>query len=277
MQRMEPATLVTAGFFAGLVIVGALLFLDARARSAAKLEAAAKLDTAKSGASAVSGASAAAETALAEADAVEAARAPAVSRAEARSALLGRADRDSWIRQCVATLGCKQWQTDAIIGGAPAAERPHALRVSNAAVAEDTARRQGVDRSTPSIAAVRLISDMVAQDDMGLSMLDMIPATTMAVARTHPDLARGKILTASGTIIDIHQAGELVEGSLTVGNKGVLRFVTSMSTSGLQAGKTSTFKGVFVQQYASTDPAAGQAESLLAVGAFDIPENQPVR
>jgi hypothetical protein len=191
----------------------------------------------------------------------------------ATSAGLSTDRRLEWVRQCVEKLGCKQWQVDAIIEGAPATERPRALRVSMAAAAEDIAK-QASDGETLSAAQGGVIAGMIARDDMGMPLLDAMVSGSLAEAKKDPASSRGKAMRVSGRIIEIRKSGELFDGAMATDGGTIVHFDTMMSTDGIFEGSYASFRGVFIQEYAYANVSGGQTRSLLLVGAFDIPANR---
>ena len=251
---------------------------DAEAEEEARLRSCPELKTwaeCNARLSAVAAASASAATVAAAA----AEKAAVASRAKSRVATIGTSAgldsgrRVEWVRQCVQKLGCKQWQIDAIIEGAPVAERPQLLRVSMAAAAEDIAK-QASDGTTLSVAQAGTIAGMLGRDDVGMGMLDALPGSSLAEAKKDPVATRGKVLRVAGRILEIRKSNDLFEGALVTDNGSIVRFATMLSTVNLYEDSYATFRGVFVQEYDYPNVAGGQTRSTYLVGGFEIPENR---
>jgi hypothetical protein len=104
-------------------------------------------------------------------------------------------------------------------------------------------------------------------------MLELLPATSIAAAMKDPDAARGSVLKASGTIVEIRTEAGVTSGSLATGGMTMIWFVTGMSTKDVYAQSWASFIGVFVPEYDYENVSGGQTKSLLLAGAFDLPEN----
>lgn len=190
------------------------------------------------------------------------------------SSKVTRAERDSLIWQCVQATQCPQWKLDAVIAGAPSGpERTHASLVSFAATADHLARTQGKDGSEISTVPAGLIAGLVARPDHGLKLLDVMSTTTVQEAKKDPDSVRGRVLKVAGTVLEIHQSGELTDGAISTGSSFV-RFVTAMPSDGIYENQWATFKGVFLQQFEYPNVSGGTTQTVLVVGAFDTPANR---
>lgn len=212
-------------------------------------------------------------TAAGSAEAAEHSRLQGRAKTIASSAAMPSETRDAWVRQCVQKLGCKQWQVDAIIEGAPPSDQPRLTRISMAAAAEDLAKAAS-DGTQLSVAQAGPIAGLLARADVGLAALDLMSPTSLAEAKKDPAGARGKVLRVSGRIIEIRKTGDLFEGALATDNGSIVRFATMLSTAKLFEDSYATFRGVFVQEYDYPNVSGGQTRSLYLVGGFDIPENR---
>lgn len=199
----------------------------------------------------------------------------AIDAARAKSGSLDRKERGRWLHDCVMTLDCEQSQIDAILDGAPdARERAHAERAWRAADVEKCAREHGEDGTTMAIVPAGLIAGVVSRDTMRLAMLELVPKATVAEARRKPSSVRGRAITASGTIIEMHQMAELTEGAMLTGDMKIVRFVTTSPVGELDEDSWAKFTGVFVQNYSYANVSGGETQSVLLAGAFDIAQNR---
>jgi len=215
------------------------------------------------------------EAAAAAASAAARQREADIASAKAQSAAMGRARRDTWIRQCMENPKCGKWQRDAIIEGAPAgAERDHANLVRAAADASITARQYGKDGPELSMVPAGLIAGLVARERVGFALFPRMAKTSVAEAKKDPATARGRVIQVSGNVVEIHQSGELSEGALVTGDMDVIRFVTAMSTKNIYERSWASFTGVFIQNFSYVNVGGGETQSVLLSGAFDTPENR---
>jgi hypothetical protein len=105
---------------------------------------------------------------------------------------------------------------------------------------------------------------------VGPKVLDALPKTSLAEAAKDPDSARGSVIRASGTVIEIRKVtGTLFQGSLASDDGAhIVYFVTSMPTTGVYANSWAVFRGAFVQEYDYANVSGGETRSLLLVGGF---------
>lgn len=198
-----------------------------------------------------------------------------VATVTSKSAGMSRDARDAWIAQCVTS--CPDWQMDAVLAGAPEGkERRHAELAAAAASVRNEARK-ATDGESLSLPVVRQVSGIVGGANGGLSMLDTLPKSSIAEAKKDPAQVRGKVIRASGNIVEIRTTNGIAEGSIATDNLSIVRFVTPLATDNLFQDSWATFEGAFVQEYDFANVSGGQTKSVLLVGAFDIPPNRATR
>jgi hypothetical protein len=177
------------------------------------------------------------------------------------------AQREAYLR----IGGHTQDAVDGCIDGAPVSERAGLELVSYATAAEELAKTasDGSELSVQAIAGISRIMQLV-----GLPMVDKCKKTTMGEAKKDPGAERGKALSVTGRVIEIHGNGGLFDGGIATDGVTIVHFETPMSTRGIVEGSYVTFRGVFVQEYAYKNVTNGQTRSVALVGAFDLPENR---
>lgn len=177
------------------------------------------------------------------------------------------AQREAYLR----IGGHTQDAVDGCIDGAPVGERAGLELVSYATAAEELAKTasDGSELSVQAIAGISRILQLV-----GLPMVDKCKKTTMGEAKKDPGAERGKVLSVTGRVIEIHGNGGLFDGGLATDGGTIVHFETPLSTRGIVEGSYVTFRGVFVQEYAYKNVTNGQTRSVALVGAFDLPENR---
>jgi hypothetical protein len=206
------------------------------------------------------------ESEQAEAAASTARHEAELAQRRAEYAKVAPAQREQGVRDCVNRDGCKQDVVDMIIASAPTPKERERLELVSFAVSAEKIAKLGQDGTEMTATPIAFVSKVVL-DHPGV--LNVMPKATPGEARKDTDSARGKVVSVSGTVVDIHKSGQLFTGTFVRDEGSAVYFVTPLPTAGIEDGSWATFKGVFVQEYAYANVSGGQTRSLLLVGGFN--------
>lgn len=104
------------------------------------------------------------------------------------------------------------------------------------------------------------------------------PKTRPALVMKDSDNERGKLICASGQIVEIKAENALstkiFEGEVADEDQGaVYRFVAVKSTGELVQGDPATFCGIVIGRFDYSNSDGGVAHAIQLVGMFKLPEN----
>ncbi|MGE5786128.1 MAG: hypothetical protein ACM3ZE_16135 [Myxococcales bacterium] len=127
--------------------------------------------------------------------------------------------------------------------------------------------KQATDGTELSAAVVdKATEPLLANGKAGLRHL---PTCTRGAAMKDPASSRGKIVTASGQVVQIQRDGPVFVGTLMSDGLKAIYFVTPFETDKIEEGSYATFRGLFVQQFYYANAMGGQTEAAALLGAFD--------
>lgn len=199
------------------------------------------------------------------------------ARALAAAAASASANRVAWANR-YASMGPDERKANAIVCGATLCptstellgsakdekERTTLLHAMGAGRVQAAAQR-GRDGSTPSPAVITTASDLSAE---GAEVLSLLPKTSYGQAKKATDDERGKVLPASGNVIQIKSSGGVEEGIIMLDGGGLVYFVSPFRSK-VTEGQWASFRGVVVQEYDYENAMHGSSSSILVVGKFD--------
>jgi hypothetical protein len=176
------------------------------------------------------------------------------------------------VQQCIMKGdACHNGTLDGILAsGKTDKERAHLVDVENSALIQHAASA-GDDGSSISAAALTT-ADALARAGSAKA-LSTIPTTTYAAAIKDSEKERGKVINASGNVVEIQAdrstGATLYQGAIMTDSGSVVRFICPLSTDGIVENSWVRFRGVFVQEYDYPNVAGGETKSVLLVGAFN--------
>lgn len=114
-------------------------------------------------------------------------------------------------------------------------------------------------------------------DHMKWSELQGLPKTKAGLVMKDSDQQRGKLICASGELIEIASEKEddkkFYEGGLQDDDDNIYRFIAVKSTGGLVENSHATLCGVVIGRQDYADSVGGEAHAVFLVGMFQLPEN----
>ena len=172
------------------------------------------------------------------------------------------AAREAALRSCVAR-SCSSDESSPIYAAAKDERERSRLYVVSAATNAQHIAQGGTDGDM-SIAATALA---VVVEHADPKILDALPKTSGAEARKDPDESRGKVISASGNVLEIRRSDNFFEGALVTDSGNIVRFITPKA-DGVTDGTWASFRGIFVQEYDYANVSGGETRSILLVGRF---------
>ena len=169
------------------------------------------------------------------------------------------------IRECFLVRNCKQDEVDAIVAAGASEKEQAKLRAASFGLAAGDIAANAADGTKVSVNSVAAIS--VILDQQGTAFMDTMDKTTAREAMKDPAGNRGRVMSVSGSVIELRKSGTYYEGAIMTSSGTVVRTFTPLSTK-VVSDEWATFKGVFVQEYNYPNVSGGQSRSLLLVGAF---------
>lgn len=177
------------------------------------------------------------------------------------------AQREATLRKCVAKtdVECPPAAWEPIVDAATnIKERERLSAIAYAGYVDFDAKR-GVDGQAISQPTRAVVSSLIHG---GAGTLDELKKVGLLEAKKDKDAARGKVVSVSGTVVDIEKHGETFEGTLITDGGNAVYFVSPFETPGIFANTWASYRGVFVQEFAYSNVGGGTTRAMVLVGKF---------
>lgn len=127
-----------------------------------------------------------------------------------------------------------------------------------------------VDGSELAVVEMAGVARHLAENNLKFEAISRLPRTNFAEAMKDADSERGKVMIASGSIIQITKEGPFFHGLICGGSfcSQVYNFITMGTTRGLNQNSYGTFAGIFAQRYSYSNAGGGTTHSVGLVGYF---------